>query len=124
MQVLGTFQSRDAADAVKDALRGEGIDVKQMIVMSNKEAPEPPEAAVLEPGLEGASGFAGLEEKIGKVVLSMTHSKEKLEGDGFEGDAKGGALLGVTVADQAEADRVTALLKRHFASDIEIAQPD
>ena len=124
MQVLGTFQSRDAADAVKDALRGEGIDVSHMIVMSNKEAPEPPEAAVLEPGLGGEGGFAGLEEKIGKVFLSMTHSKDKLDGDGFEGDAKGGALLGVTVADQAEADRVMALLTRHFASDIEIAQPD
>ena len=124
MQVLGTFQSRDAADAVKDALRGEGIDVKNMIVMSNKEAPEPPEAAVLEPGLDGEGGFAGLEEKIGKVVLSLTHSKKKLEGDGFEGDDKGGALLGVTVADQAEADRVMALLKRHFAGDVETAQAD
>ena len=124
MQILGTFQSRDAAEAVKDALRGEGIDVKNMIVMSNMEAPEPPEAAVLEPGLTGAGGFAGLEEKVGKVFLSMTKSKEKLDGDGFEGDSKGGALLGVTVAGQAEADRVMALLKRHFASDIEIAQPD
>ena len=124
MQVLGTFQSRDAADAVKDALRGEGIDVKQMIVMSNKEAPEPPEAAVLEPGLENEGGMAGMEERIGKVFLSMTHSKKKLDGDGFEGEDKGGALLGVTVKDQAEADRVTELLKRHFASDIEIAQPD
>ena len=124
MQVLGTFQSRDAADSVKDAMRGEGIDVAKMIVMSNKQAPEPPEAAVLEPGLTGEGGIGGLEEKIGRVFFSVTHSKEKLEGDGFEGDAKGGAILGVTVADQAEADRVTALLKRHFASDIEIAQPD
>ena len=124
MQVLGTFQSRDAADAVKDALRGEGIAVTQMIVMSNKEAPEPPEAAVLEPGLDGPGGMAGLEEKVGRVFLSLTHSKETLDGDGFEGDAKGGALLGVTVADQAEADRVMKLLQRHFASDIEIAQPD
>ena len=124
MQVLGTFQSRDAADAVKDALRGEGIDVKDMIVMSNREQPDPPEDAVLEPGLDGEGGFKGLEEKIGKAVLSLTHSKAKLDGDGFEGDAKGGALLGVTVATQAEADRVSALLTRHFASDIEIAQPD
>ncbi len=124
MQVLGTFQSRDAADAVKDALRDEGIDVKNMIVMSNKQAPEPPEAAVLEPGLENEGGMAGIEEKIGKIVLGLTHGKDKLEGDGFEGDAKGGALLGVTVQNQAEADRVAALLKRHFASDIEMAQPD
>ena len=124
MQVLGTFQSRDAADAVKDALRGEGIDVANMIVMSNKEAPEPPEAAVLEPGLDSEGGMAGLQEKVGKAFLSLTHSKEKLDGDGFEGEAKGGALLGVTVADQAEADRVIALLQRHFASDIEMAQPD
>ncbi len=124
MQVLGTFQSRDAADAVKDALRDEGIDVKNMIVMSNKQAPEPPEAAVLEPGLENEGGMAGIEEKIGKIVLGLTHGKDKLEGDGFEGDAKGGALLGVTVQNQGEADRVAALLKRHFASDIEMAQPD
>ena len=58
------------------------------------------------------------------MLLSLTHSKKKLEGDGFEGDDKGGALLGVTVANQAEADRVMALLKRHFAGDVETAQAD
>ncbi len=124
MQVLGTFQSRDVADAVKDALADEGFDRAHMIVMSNREAPEPPEAAVLEPGAQGEGGMTGIEETVGKAVLNLFGKKNKLDGDGFEGEAKGGALLGITVADQSEADRVTALLKRHFASDIEIAQPD
>ena len=124
MQVLGTFQSRDVADAVRDSLADDGYDRAHMIVMSNREQPEPPEDAKLEAGAEGAGGFAGLEETIGKAALNLFGKKNRLEGDGFEGDAKGGAILGITVPDQAAADKVTALLQRHFASDIEYAQPD
>ncbi len=124
MQVLGTFQSRDAADAVKDALEKEGFAPGAMVVMSNRQAPEPPEDAQLEVGTAGEGGLGGLEEKIGKAVLNLLHKPITLEGDGTEGAGKEGALLGVTVSGQAEAERVKALLTRHFASDIEIAQAD
>ena len=124
MQVLGTFQSRDAADAVKDAFIKEGFALADLIVMSNREEATPPEDAKLEVAAENEGGFAGLEEKIGKAVLKMTGKGNDLEGDGFEGEGKGGALLGVTVADAAGAARAKALLERHFAGDIEIAQAD
>ena len=124
MQVLGTFQSRDAADAVKDALVKEGFALADLIVMSNRPDSTPPEDAKLEVAAQNEGGFAGLEEKIGKAVLRMTGKKNDLEGDGFEGEGTGGALLGVTVADEAGAARVKALLERHFAGDIEVAQAD
>ncbi len=124
MQVLGTFQSRDAADAVKDAFVQAGFDRAKLIVMSNRENAEPPEDAKLEVGAEGAGGFAGLEETIGKAVRSVLHKTDDLDGDGFEGEGKEGALLGITVSDQAEAEHAKALLERHHAGDIEIAQQD
>lgn len=123
-QILGTFQSRDAADSVKDAFMKEGFNAADLIVMSNVTTPEPPEAATLEVGAEGAKGFAGFEESIGKAVLSVMGKPAGLDGDGFEGDATGGALLGVTISNDADEARVRALLQRHFAADIEVAQRD
>jgi hypothetical protein len=124
MQILGTFQSRDAADSVKDALIADGYRAEDLIVMVNRESPEPPEDARLEVGTAGEPGFAGLEEKIGKAVLSVKGKSKTIEGDGFEGEGRGGALLGITLHDPSEEPRARALLERHFASDIEFAQPD
>ncbi len=123
-QILGTFQSRDAADSVKDAFIADGYKASDLMVMVNRESPEPPEDARLEVGSKGEEGFAGLEEKVGKAVLSMMGKAKTVEGDGFEGEGKGGALLGVRVEDDAAEARVRALLERHFASDIEVAQAD
>ena len=123
MQVLGTFQSRDAADAVKDALIADGFAPHSLIVMSNRAMPTPPEDAKLEVGAEGEGGFAGMEEKIGKAVNNLLHKPTTLDGDGFEGEGKDGALLAVTV-NASQVERVKELLTRHFAGDIEIAQED
>ena len=119
MRVMGTFQSRDAADAVKDAFEKEGYQPASMIVMSNRQKPEPPEDAQLEVGHEGEPGFAGLEEKIGKIALGLMGKKNTLDGDGTEGEGRDGALLTITTAD---VERTKALLERHFASDIEIME--
>jgi hypothetical protein len=119
MRVLGTFQSRDAADSVKDAFIDEGFNPADLIVIANREKPEPPEDADVEAGTEGEGGFAEFEEKLGKAVQGMLHHHQKLEGDGTEGDPKGGALLSIAVRDQPQADLAKALLERHFASDIE-----
>ena len=61
---------------------------------------------------------------MGKAVLNVLGKHETIEGDGFEGEGKGGALLGVKLEDDADEPRVRALLERHFASDIEVAQQD
>ena len=66
----------------------------------------------------------GVEEKIGKAVLSWMGKKNDIEGDGFEGEGKGGALLGIRLQNDGDEERVRELLTRHFASDIEVAQPD
>ena len=123
-QILGTFQSRDAADSVKDAFIKDGFNAADLIVMANRESADPPEDAKLEVGAEGEPGFAGFEEKVGKAVLQVFHKEETIEGDGFEGEGKGGALLGVTLENDDDEARVRALLERHFASDIEVAQAD
>jgi hypothetical protein len=123
-QILGTFQSRDAADSVKDAFIKEGFNAADLVVMVNRESPEPPEDARLEVGTEGEPGFGGFQEKLGKAVLQVLHKEETIEGDGFEGEGKGGALLGITLQKDEDETRVRALLERHFASDIEVAQQD
>ena len=119
MRVMGTFQSRDAADAVKDAFIAEGYNAEDMIVMANRANPEPPEDADVEPGEQGEGGFAAIEEKVGKIALGLMGKKNTLDGDGTEGEGRDGALLTITVATQPQADRVKAVLERHFASDIE-----
>lgn len=124
MQVLGTFQSRDVADSVKDALMAEGFDAGSLVVMVNRDTADPPEDAQLEVGTKGEGGFTELEEKVGKKVLSMIGKPVRMEGDGSEGKGKEGALLGVTVATQEQAEHVMGLLQRHGASDLEMAQPD
>ena len=123
-QIVATFQSRDAADSVKDAFIKEGFAPHDLIIMTNRDTPEPPEDAKLEVGNQGEGGLAGVEEKIGKTVLSLFGKKEPIEGDGFEGEGKSGALLAITLQHDAEEARVRALLERHFAGDIEVAQPD
>ncbi len=122
MRVMGTFQSRDAADAVKDALIADGINAADLIVMVNRETPEPSEDARLEVGTEGEGGMGEFEEKIGKFVLDVLHKPSSVDGDGTEGKGKGGALLTATVADAEKASHIQAMLKRHFASDIEVVQ--
>ena len=124
MQVLGTFGTRDQADAVKDAFEKDGFAAKDLIVMVNRVAQEPPEDAVLEVGEQGDSGMAGVEEKIGKAVRGWMGKDPGVDGDGTEGEGKDGALLAVTVADAAGAERAKALMRRHFVSDIEIAEAD
>jgi len=124
MQILGTFQSRDVADSVKDAFLAEGFPPSSLVVMVNRETPEPPEDARLEIGTQGEPGFLGIEEKIGKAVRRVLRESNKLEGDGDEGHGKGGALLAVTVPDEAAAERVKSLLATHQAGDIEVAQAD
>jgi hypothetical protein len=123
-QILGTFQSRDAADSVKDAFIADGFNAADLVVMVNREGTEPPEDARLEVGTDGEEGFAGFEEKVGKAVLQVLHKEEPIEGDGFEGDGKGGALLAVRLEKDEDEGRVRAMLERHFASDIEVAQAD
>jgi hypothetical protein len=123
-EILGTFQSRDAADSVKDMFIQEGFDPKDLVVMVNKQEPQPPEDAQLEVGHQGGPGLEGVEEKIGKAVLSWMGKKNDIEGDGFEGEGKGGALLGIRLQNDGDEERVRELLTRHFASDIEVAQPD
>lgn len=124
MQILGTFQSRDVADSVKDAFLAEGFAPSSLVVMLNRETPEPPEDARLEIGTAGEPGFLGIEEKVGKAVCRVLGESNDLEGNGDEGDGKGGALLAVTVPDDAAAERVKALLAKHQAGDIEVAQAD
>ena len=123
-QILGTFQSRDAADSVKDAFMADGFPAANLIVMANRQQPAPPEDAQLEVGTAGEAGFAGVEEKLGKAVLGFMGKKERLDGDGFEGEGKDGALLAITLRDDADEAYVRGLLERHFAGDIEVAQPD
>ena len=124
-QILGTFQSRDAADSVKDAFIAEGFKAADLVVMVNRiEETNPPEDARLEVGSEGAPGFEGLEEKVGKAVLKMMGKTQPVDGDGFEGQGKGGALLGIKLEQDGDEERVRELLTRHFASDIEVAQAD
>ena len=124
MQVLGTFGTRDQADAVKDAFEKEGYAAKDLIVMVNRESELPPEDAELEVGEQGAHGMAGVEEKIGKAVRGWMGKDPGVDGDMTEGFGKGGALLAVTVADGAGVARVKALMERHFVSDVEIAEAD
>ncbi len=120
MRVLGTFQSRDVADAVKDHFLADGFHAADLIVMANREEAQPPEDARLEVGAEGQGGFAGLEEKVGKAVFSMVGKANPLDGDWTEGDAKGGAMLSISAADTASVAKARALLERHHAGDIEV----
>ncbi len=123
LRVIGTFQNRDAADSVRDAFIADGYNAANLIVLANRASADPPEDADLEPGVEGEGGFQEFEERLGKAWMQLTHRKNPLEGDGTEGDPNLGALFGVTVADEAEAEKVKQiLLQRHFAGDVEIAQ--
>jgi hypothetical protein len=125
IRVLGTFQSRDAADSVRDQLIADGYNAADLIVMANRDSADPPESAELEPGTEGQGGFEEFQEKLGKAVLQITHHESTLKGDGTEGEATRGALVGVTVTTDAEAQRVQQMLaERFFAADVEIAQAD
>ena len=123
-QIVATFQSRDAADSVKEAFLKDGFAPSDLVVMTNRDTPDPPEDAKLEVGTANEGGLAGLEERIGKKVLSLMGKPDTVEGDGFEGDGKSGALLGITLRHESDEARVRALLERHFAADIEVAQPD
>jgi hypothetical protein len=123
-QILGTFHSRDVADSVKDAFIADGFNAADLVVMVNRESQEPPEDARLEVGTEGEPGFAGFEEKLGKAVLQVLHKEKPVEGDGTEGKGRDGALLGVTLQNDADEARVRALMERHFVSDIEVAESD
>jgi len=122
MRVLATFATRDIANSMKDMLAEHGFNAHDTIVMVNRGTPEPPEDAELEIGTEGAPGFEGFEEKIGKTVNALLGKKERLEGTGSEGDGKTGALLELKVSGQAEADRAVELLTLHQAADIEVTQ--
>ena len=123
-QIVATFGSRDEADSVKNAFMKDGFAAEDLIVMVNRESADPPEDARLEAGKTGEAGLAGLEEKIGKTVLHWMGKDKTIQGDGFEGEGKGGALLGVRLRQDGEEARVRALLQRYFASDIEVAQED
>ena len=120
MRVLATFETRDIASSMKDLLTQHGVDPNGMIIMVNRGGPQPPEDAELEVGTEGEKGFAGLEEKLGKTVNALLGKSSFLEGTGSEGDGTTGALLEITVADQAQADRAIELLTLHQAADIEV----
>jgi hypothetical protein len=125
IRVLGTFQSRDAADSVRDHFIQDGFNAADLIVMANRESAEPPEDADLEVGTEGQGGMKEFEEKIGKAFMQLTHRENPLAGDGTEGVANRGALLGVTVRDQASAEKVKQMLLEHyFAADVEVAEAD
>ena len=121
-QLLGTFSTRDIADSVKDAFIDDGFDPHDLIVMSNSDADQPPEAAKLEVGTAGEGGFAGLEEKIGKSVRQMFGKKDRLNGDLSEGKPNTGALLAVTVADDLAEAKARQVFAFHRAADVEIAQ--
>jgi hypothetical protein len=120
MRVLATFATRDIADSMKDMLTQHGFYESDMVVLANRVATEPPEDAVLEVGTEGAGGFVGFQEKIGKAVNSLLDKHDILEGTGSEGEPNGGALLTLEVARQEDADRAIDLLKLHQAADIEV----
>jgi len=120
MRVLATFATRDIADSMKDLLADHGFDPKDMVVVANRGTPEPPEDAELEVGTEGEKGFAGFEEKVGKTINALLGKTDRLEGTGSEGDGNRGALLMLSVSEQAEADRAVELLTLHQAFDVEI----
>lgn len=124
-QILGTFQSRDVADSVKDALIEKGYPAEALIVMANRQTSAPPEDAKLEVGTQGETGFAGLEEKVGKFVLGHLGKRVTMEGNENEGGGIEGALLAITVDDTPEAvARAIGALEAHHAADIEQSQPD
>jgi len=120
MRVLATFATRDIADSMKDMLTQHGFYESDMVILANRIATEPPEDAELEVGTEGAKGFAGFEEKIGKAVNQLLDKHDILEGTGSEGEPNGGALLTVEVPRQEDANRAIELLKLHQAADIEV----
>lgn len=122
MRVLATFATRDIADSMRDLLADHGFDPKDAVVMVNRGGPQPPEDAELEVGTSGPGGFEGLEEKLGKAINEVIGRKNHLEGTGSEGDPQTGALLTLTVANQAEADRAVELLTLHQAGDVEVLQ--
>lgn len=121
-QLLGTFPTRDVADSVKDAFLDDGFNPLDLIVMTNPDAAEPPEAAKLEVGTAGDSGFAGFEEKIGKSVRHMFGKKDRLNGDLSEGGPNRGALLAVTVTDELSEAKARQLFAFHRAADVEVAE--
>lgn len=123
-QLLGTFPTRNVADSVKDAFVEDGFAAHDLIVMANVESPEPPEAAKLEVGTQGDSGFAGVEEKVGKAVRRMLGKKDRLNGDLSEGGPNTGALLAVTVADDLAESKARQLFAFHRAGDVEWAEGD
>jgi hypothetical protein len=120
MRVLATFATRDIADSMKDMLTQHGFYESDMVVLANRTASEPPEAAEIEVGTQRGEGFAGFEEKIGKAVNDLLGKHDILEGTGSEGEPNGGALLTLHVTLQEDADRAIELLKLHQAADIEV----
>lgn len=124
MRVLATFATRDIADSMRERLVEHGFLREDMVLMANRVAQEPPQDAQLEVGAKGEKGFAGLEEKLGNAVNKMLGKHDLLEGTGSEGDPNGGALLTVTVTNQADADRAMKLLELHQAADIEVTNED
>jgi hypothetical protein len=105
---------------MKDMLTQHGFYEADMVILANRAATEPPEDAELEVGTEGAAGFGGFQEKIGKAVNQLLDKHEILEGTGSEGEPNGGALLTLEVARQEDADRAMELLTLHQAADIEV----
>ena len=123
-QLLGTFPTRDVADSVKDAFLADGFAPGDLIVMENVESTEPPEAAKLEVGTQGAGGFAGVEETIGKSVRHLFGKEDRLNGNLSEGGPNTGALLGVRVADAESESKARQLFAFHRAADVELAEKD
>ena len=122
-QILGTFQSHEAADAVKDTFIREGFEESALIVMVNRVSSMPPEDARLEVGTE-VMDIADLGRQVTKTVRRVLHQGTSIDGDGSEGEGKGGALLAVRLKDDADETRVRTLLASHRASDIEVAEAD
>ena len=124
MRVLATFATRDIADSMRERLVEHGFDRRDMVLVVNRETPQPPEDAKLEVGTEGEGGFAGFEEKVGAAVNALLGKEDLLEGTGSEGDPNGGALLTLSVSKSEDAERAAELLRLHQAGDIEITQED
>ncbi len=78
MRVLATFATRDIADSIKQLLAEHGFNTSEMVIMVNRGGPQPPEDAELEVGTEGAKGFAGIEEKLGRTINALVGKKEFL----------------------------------------------
>lgn len=109
--VVGLMENIDEAQNVVRELVGSGIDRADIGFMANRKQAIPSSA-----GLNESEGSTG-NDAAGGLIGELTNLSE--EAHYYEGVRRGGILVTVAAESDAQADKVTGIMRQHGAVDID-----